>query len=85
MVVVAAGRDEVGAGPAGGQRKTQYAAMEIQGAVEIGDPQMDVPDPYPGVDGGQPQGHFPDLDRLAHGAVLGGNARLAGLAFDTHM
>jgi len=83
--MVAAGRDEGGAGPAGGQRETQHAAIEIERPLQIGDLQVHMPDAHAGVDGGHPQGFFLDLDGLGHGAVLGGYSWLAGRAFDTHM
>ena len=72
MVVIAAGRDEGGAGPAGGQRETQHAAIEIERPLQVGDLQMDMADAHPGVDGGQAQGVFSSCDRgLVMAAVLG--------------
>src|SRR6202051_4061951 len=67
MVVVAAGRDEGGAGPAGGQRETQHAAIEIERPLQIGDLEVDVADLDPVVDGGKAQGRIFERFRLVHG------------------
>ena len=72
MVVVAAGRDEGRAGPAGGQRETQHAAVEIERALQVGDLQVDMADAHPRVDGGQAQGLFFERFRgLDMAAILG--------------
>ena len=64
--------------------ETQHAAIEIERPLQIGDLQMDMADPHPGVDGGHAQGFFLDLDGLGHGHPWL-HSWLAGLAFDTHM
>jgi len=56
--MVAAGRDEGGAEAAGGERETQYSAIEIECALKVSDLQMDMADADPRVDGGQPKGLF---------------------------
>ena len=56
--MVAAGRDEGGAGPGGRDLKTQHAAIEIERPLQIGDLQVDMADAHPRVDGGQAQGLF---------------------------
>ncbi len=58
MMVVAAGRDEGRARPAGGHRETQHAAIEIERPLQVGDLEMDVADAHPRVDGGQLEGLF---------------------------
>src|SRR5215471_11684212 len=61
MVMIAAGRDEGCAWAAGGQRKTQDAAIEIERPLEIGHLQVHVADAHASVDGGKAQlflGHF---------------------------
>ncbi len=61
MMVIAAGRDEGGAGPAGGERETQHAAIEIERALKVRDLQVHMADPHPRVDGGQAEGLFFEL------------------------
>ena len=58
MVVVAAGGDEGGAGPAGGQLETEHAAVEIERALQIGDFEMHVADAHALVDGRQRKAVF---------------------------
>ena len=51
MVVVAAGRDEGGLGAiALHEREAEHAAIEIKGALDVGDLEVDVADPGPGGD-----------------------------------
>src|ERR1700675_1348126 len=73
MVVVAAGRDEGGAGPAGGQRKSQHAAIEIERPLQVCDLEVDVADLDPVIDGGKAQSRIFERFRLVHGAILGPN------------
>ena len=58
MVVVAAGRDEGGAGAAGGHLEAQHAAVEIERPLQVGDLQVDVADADAGVDGRGSAGPF---------------------------
>src|SRR5580704_2009937 len=71
MVVVAAGRDEGGAGPAGGERESQHAAIEIERPLQIGDLEVDVADLDPVIDGGEAQGRVFERFRLVHGSSPG--------------
>jgi uncharacterized protein YwlG (UPF0340 family) len=69
MVVVAAGRDEGGTGAGGRDLKTQHAAIEIERPLQIGDLQVDMANPHPGIDGGQAQGvfgHFGGFGHMGH-------------------
>ena len=66
-MMVTAGRYEGGARPACGERKTQHPAVEIERPLQVGDLQMDMPDPHPGVDHGELQGLFLEGYWLAHG------------------
>jgi len=70
MMVVAAGRDEGRAGPAGGQGESEHAAVEIQRSLQIGDLQMDMADPHPVVDGGKLRQRLFEGNRLVHDAFL---------------
>ncbi len=62
-----------------GERKTQYPTIEIQRPLKVGDLQVDMPDPYPGIDGGHAQGFFLEGNWLGHRQIL------AVGAFDPHM
>jgi hypothetical protein len=51
MMVVAARRDKRRAVTVTlGQFEAEHAAVEAEGAVEVGDLQVDVTDPYAGID-----------------------------------
>src|SRR5262249_17912147 len=67
MVVEAARRDERGARPARGERKTQYTAIKIQRPLEVGDLQMHMANSHAGVDRGHTEGCVFDGYRLGHG------------------
>src|SRR5580704_16542573 len=66
MVVVAAGRDEGGAGPAGGQREAEHAAIEIERALEVGDLEVDMADPHAIIDGREGEGLVFERGWLGH-------------------
>src|SRR5215470_4083070 len=63
MMMIAAGRYEGRAGPAGGERKTQHATIEIQSSLQVCNLQVDMADPHPWIDGGHLQCGI--LDRLS--------------------
>src|SRR4051794_30053794 len=66
VVVVAAGRDEGGLGAiALHQREAEHAAIEIEGALDVGDLEVDVADPGAGRDGAGGLGE--GLYAIAHG------------------
>ena len=79
MVMVAAGRDEGSARPAGGQRETQDAAIEIERPLQVGDLQMHMADAYPRIDGGQAQGGLFGGVGAGHGSYPGLVAGSVGL------
>src|SRR5580704_7238110 len=82
MVVVAAGRDEGGAGPAGGQREAEHAAIEIERPLQVGDFEVDVADLDPVVDGREARGRIFEGFRLVHGQSWGPECGPTILAID---
>ena len=62
-----------------------YTVQAGDNCDEILSTQVHMADANPGIDGGQAQGFFLDLDGLGHGGNPWGNLWLAGRAFDTHM
>ena len=70
MVVIAAGRDEGGAGPAGGQRESQHAAIEVERALQVGDLEVDVADLTPSSMVGKASACFSRVSGLVIGASL---------------
>ncbi len=53
MVVIAAGRNERGAGARRCHFETEDAAIEVERPLQIGDLEVDVPDPHARVDRGK--------------------------------
>src|SRR6266566_2485360 len=82
VMMIAAGRDEGGAGSPLGELEAQHAAIEFQRPLEIGDFEMHVADPDPAIDRPRGQGFagFRHLPGTAHDAPpgLGPNLWRAG-------
>lgn len=72
VVVITAGRDERGAGPAGRELKTQHTTVKIERPLEVRDFQMDMADAHPGVDRGHLHGIFFEDVGLRHDFILAG-------------
>src|SRR5262245_48540358 len=70
VMMIAAGRYKSRAWPACGERKSQHPAVEIERPLQIGNLQMDMADPDPGVDGGELKSLFLKGYGLAHRWIL---------------
>src|SRR5262249_9551448 len=70
MVVIPAGRDESRTRSAGGERKTQHPAIEIEGPLQIGDFEMDMANADAPIDRWPLQGLFLEGFRVRYEFVL---------------
>src|SRR5262245_9381470 len=66
VMMIAAGRYKGRTWPACGERKSQYPAVEIERLLQIGNLQVDMADPHPGVDRGELKSLFLKGYGLAH-------------------